>query len=56
MAKLIKSATQEQKDTILEIKYEVMKSGHKQKGLTSSEIYKAVLKGGISSTEEFQQN
>lgn len=53
MAKLIANATNEQKDTVLEIKYELMKSGQKQKGLTSSEVYKAVLQSGVSSTEEF---
>lgn len=53
MAKLIEGATQQQKDIILEIKYGLMKSGQKQKGLTSSEVYKAVLRDGVSSTEEF---
>lgn len=53
LAELIKKATDEQKQTILEIKYELMNSGKKQKGVTSAEIYKAVLLRGIGSAEDF---
>jgi hypothetical protein len=53
MAKLIKHASNEQKATILQIKYELMESGQKQKGVTSAEVYKAVLQHGVKSTDEF---
>jgi hypothetical protein len=43
MAELIATATQEQRDTILTKKYELMKSGQKQKGISSAEIYKSTL-------------
>lgn len=53
LAELIAQATDEQKQTILEIKYELMKSGNKKKGVTSAEVYKAILLKGISNTTEF---
>lgn len=53
LADLIAKATQEQKDTILQIKYELLKNDQKEKGITSAEVYKAVLKDGCSSTDEF---
>ena len=53
MAKLISKATQEQKDVILKIKFNLMQSGQKEKGITSAEIYEAVLKYSILTTEDF---
>lgn len=53
MSNVLSRATQKQKDTILEIKYELMKCGQKQKGITSSQVYEAVLKRGVRSTQEF---
>lgn len=53
ISKAMGRATQKQKDTILEIKYELMKCGQKQKGITSSQVYNAVLKRGVRSTQEF---
>jgi hypothetical protein len=53
MSQLIAKASQEQKDIILQIKYDLMRNGRKQKGLTSAEVYKAVLEHGVYSTEEF---
>lgn len=55
LAKRMESATEEQKDVMLDIKYALMKSGQKEKGTTSAEIYKAVLDKGVLSTEEFVQ-
>jgi hypothetical protein len=53
LADLIAKASQEQKDTILQIKYELLNNSQKEKGITSAEVYKAVLKDSISSTKEF---
>lgn len=53
MASLISKATEAQKDTILQIKYELMSTGKKLKGVTSSEVYKAVLNNGVKTTKEF---
>lgn len=53
MTRLVEEATPEQKETILQIKYGLMKNGQKQKGVTSAEVYKAVLQQGIKSSEEF---
>lgn len=48
--------TDEQKNTILKIKYDALQAGTKEKGVTSSEIYKAVLDNNISSYDEFIDN
>ncbi len=53
MGQMIAKATQEQKDTILKIKYELMKSGKKEKGITSAEVYSSVLNKDIRTTKEF---
>lgn len=53
MASLISKATEAQKDTILQIKYELMSTGKKSKGITSAEVYKAVLNNGVKTTKEF---
>jgi hypothetical protein len=53
MEKLISQASPEQKANILQIKYELMKRGHKEKGVTSVEVYKAVIQNGVTSTPEF---
>jgi len=55
MSQLIAKATEEQKATMLEIKYELMKSGRKEKGVTSADVYKAVVEGRVSTTLEFLQ-
>ncbi|MBA2278834.1 hypothetical protein H0V99_00105 [Candidatus Saccharibacteria bacterium] len=53
IANLVQNATSEQRSAILQIKYDLMQSGQKQKGQTSSEIYKAVLQKNIKTTAEF---
>ncbi len=53
MGQMISNATQDQKDIMLQIKYELMRSEKKEKGITSAEVYKAVLNKGIQTTEEF---
>lgn len=53
ITELIENATAEQKETILQIKYELMQSGQKEKGVTSTAIYKAVLLNNCSDTQEF---
>lgn len=53
IAQLIANASQEQKDVILRIKYELMQNGQKHKGATSAAVYKAALKEGVSSTQGF---
>lgn len=53
LAQRVLGATNEQKTTMLQIKYELMKSGQKEKGITSAEVYKAVLDKNIKTTEEF---
>lgn len=53
LADLVEQATPEQKAIILTIKYELMKNGEKEKGLTSASIYKAVIRDSVSSTKEF---
>ena len=53
MAQMIAKATQEQKDNILQIKYDLLKSYNKEKGVTSAEVYRAVLNKGIKTTEGF---
>ncbi|MDQ3065236.1 MAG: hypothetical protein M3Q36_03115 [bacterium] len=53
LAKLIGSATDEQKSTILQIKYDLKQSGKKQKGKTSAQVYDAVLQQNVSTTDEF---
>ncbi len=55
MAQVIAIASKDQRDAILQIKYELMQSGQKQKGITSAEVYKAVLRNGITTTKEFLQ-
>lgn len=56
ITKLINSASQDQRDIILQIKYDLLQRGLKQKGMTSAEVYKAVLVNDIKTTEEFLQN
>lgn len=56
MAQLIANASKEQKAAILEIKYQLMKSGQKEKGITSAEVYKAVIQNKITTPHEFLQH
>jgi hypothetical protein len=49
----ISQATKEQQEFMLTIKYELMKSGKKQKGISSAQVYEAVLTNGIKTTSEF---
>ena len=56
ITKLVKSASKDQKDTILEIKYDLLQRGLKQKGMTSADIYKAVLVNNVMTTEKFLEN
>lgn len=51
----MEKATDKQKTVMLQIKYDLMKSGRKEKGITSAEIYKAVLDRDVKTTEEFLQ-
>jgi hypothetical protein len=53
LTQMISKATQEQKDIILEIKYDLLQSGRKEKGITSAEVYKAVMLNKVTSTEQF---
>ncbi|MDQ2973434.1 MAG: hypothetical protein M3Q79_03050 [bacterium] len=53
IGQMISSATQNQKDTMLQIKYELMRNGKKEKGITSAEVYTAVLNEDIQTTEQF---
>lgn len=53
MGQIISNATQNQKDIIVQIKYELMKRGKKEKGITSAEVYKAVLDKDVKTTEGF---
>lgn len=48
-------STAEQKAVMLTIKYELMKMVRKQKGITSAEVYEAVLSENIKTTSEFLQ-
>lgn len=52
----VSKATQGQKDIILEIKYELMMNGQKQKGVSSALVYEAVLDKGIITTAEFLES
>lgn len=53
LAERILQATAEQKAIILTIKYELMKMGRKHKGITSAEVYEAVLFKNVKTTSEF---
>lgn len=53
LAEQMTQATQEQRAAILQVKYDLMKRGAKEKGVTSAEIYAAVLNKHITTTEEF---
>jgi hypothetical protein len=53
ITKLVKSASNMQRDIILEIKYEMLQRGLKQKGVTSAEVYKAVLLDGVNNVNQF---
>ena len=55
LAEKMFKASQEQKDVMLQIKYDLMMSGQKQKGITSVQVYEAVLDNGIKSTLEFKK-
>lgn len=47
--------TEEQRKTILDIKYQLLKSGQKQKSVTSADVYKAVLGEDVKSYEEYKK-
>lgn len=53
ITRLIASADQSQRDAILKIKFELLQSGKKEKGVTSAEVYKAVMRDNIKTTAEF---
>jgi len=56
IASKVSRATKEQRQIILSIKYELMKSDKKTKGVTSTQIYEAVLDSGVRSTSEFLES
>lgn len=53
LAEQILKASEEQKSTILAIKYALMQSGDKVKGVTSAAVYEAVLTNSALTPEEF---
>jgi hypothetical protein len=52
----MKNISEDQRTTILKIKYDALLSGQKEKGVTSSEIYIAVLDNRVLSFPEFIAN
>lgn len=55
MSQKLKNLNDEQRRVILEIKFHAMKNGIKKKGVTSAEIYKAVLYGNVTNFEEWEK-
>jgi hypothetical protein len=55
MSKKLLILTEEKRSIILEIKYLALKNGTKKKGVTSGEIYKAVLAGTVSNYDEWEK-
>ncbi len=53
VTKLLRHATPEQRAVIINIKYALIKDNKNQKGITSAEVYKAVMNDGIQTAEEF---
>ena len=51
--KRMQNITENQRQTILQIKYDALGANRKEKGETSSEIYYAVLDGGITCLNDF---
>jgi hypothetical protein len=52
-AKLVKTASPEQREIILDIKFELFKRGLDRKGSSSVEVYKAVLLRNVKTVKEF---
>lgn len=53
LAKRMMEITEAQRNIILDIKYNCLVNGRKEKGITSSNIYKAVLDNNIKTYEEY---
>lgn len=49
----LKSLSDDDRKTIVAIKQAALDAGTKEKGVTSVQIYKAVLDGGIKTYDEF---
>lgn len=53
LAKRMLSITEAQRKIILDIKYQCLVNDQKEKGITSSDIYKAVLDNNVKTYEEY---
>ncbi len=53
LAKRMLGITEKQRNIILEIKYKCLINGRKEKGITSSDIYQAVLDKNITNYEDY---